>query len=46
MKEMTDFSAMKSFFQKEELLFFIFQLISQKPIKAVMRQCPSITPAG
>jgi hypothetical protein len=42
-KEMTDFSAIKSF--QEEKLPFTFHPKSERPIKAIIRHLPSITPA-
>jgi hypothetical protein len=42
---MDDFSAIKSFFQKENISFFTFHPKSLKPIKAVIQHLPSVTPA-
>jgi hypothetical protein len=44
-KDMDDFSAIKSFFKKENLSFFTFHPKSLKPIKAVIQHIPSVTPA-
>jgi hypothetical protein len=44
-KDMANFSAIKSYFQKENLPFFTFHRKSLKPIKAVIRHLPSSTPA-
>jgi hypothetical protein len=44
-KELTDFSAHKAYFQKENLYFSTFHPKSLKSIKAVIRHLPSLTPA-
>jgi hypothetical protein len=44
-KDMSDFSAIKAFFQKENLSSYTFHPKSLKPIKAVIRHLPSLTPA-
>jgi hypothetical protein len=44
-KEMADFSAIKTFFTSQKLSFFSFFPKSQKPVKAVIRHLPSVTPA-
>jgi hypothetical protein len=44
-KELSDFSAIKAFFQKENLSFSTFHPKSLKLIKAVIRHHPSLTPA-
>jgi hypothetical protein len=44
-KEMADYSAMKSYLEKNYLHYFIFCPNSEKPMKAVIRQLPIDTPA-
>jgi hypothetical protein len=44
-KEMTDYSAMKSYLEKNNLQYFTFSPNSEKPIKAVIRHLPLDTPA-
>jgi hypothetical protein len=43
--DMADYSAIKSFLQKENLHFFTFHPKSLKPIKAVIRHLPPVTSA-
>jgi hypothetical protein len=43
-KELSDFSAIKAFFQKENLSFYSFHSKSLKPIKALIRHLLSLTP--
>jgi hypothetical protein len=43
-KELSVFSAIKAFFQKKNLSFYTFHSKSLKPIKAVIRHLPSLTP--
>jgi hypothetical protein len=45
MKEMADYSAMKSYLDKNNLQHFTFSPNSEKPIKAVIRHLPPDTPA-
>jgi hypothetical protein len=42
---MTDYSAMKSYLEKNNLPYFIFSPNSEKPIKAVIHHLPPDTPA-
>jgi hypothetical protein len=42
---MADFSAIKAYFANENLSFYTFFPKSQKPVKAVIRHLPSVTPA-
>jgi hypothetical protein len=44
-KEMTDYSAMKSYLEKKNLQYFIFSPNSEKPMKAVIRHLTPDTPA-
>jgi hypothetical protein len=44
-KEMADYSAMKSHWEKNNLYYFTFSPNSGKPIKAVIRHLPTDTPA-
>jgi hypothetical protein len=44
-KEMADYSAMKSYLEKNNLHYIIFSPGSEKPIKAVIRHLPSDTPS-
>jgi hypothetical protein len=44
-KEMTEYSAMKSYLQKNNLHYFTFSPNFEKPIKAVIRHLPPDTPA-
>jgi hypothetical protein len=44
-KEMSDVSAVKAYCQKENLSFYTFHPKSLKPIEAVIRHLPSLTPA-
>jgi hypothetical protein len=44
-KDMADYSAIKSFLEKENLHFFIFHPKSLKPFKVVIRRLPSVSPA-
>jgi hypothetical protein len=43
-KEITDYSAMKSYLEKNNLQYFTFPPNSEKPIKAVIRHLPPNTP--
>jgi hypothetical protein len=43
---MTDFSAIHSDFERNNLPYFTFSTKSQKRIKAVMQQLPFTAPAG
>jgi hypothetical protein len=45
MREMADFSAIRSHFESNNLHYFTFHPKSQKPIKAVIRHLPFNTPA-
>jgi hypothetical protein len=42
---MTDYSAMKSYLEKNNLQYFAFSPNSEKPLKAVIRHLPPDTPA-
>jgi hypothetical protein len=44
-KEMMDYSAMKSYLEKNNLHYFIFSPNSERPIKVVIRRHPPDTPA-
>jgi hypothetical protein len=44
-KELSDFSVITAFFQEENLSFYTVHPKSLKPIKAVIRHLPSLTPA-
>jgi hypothetical protein len=44
-KEMADYSAMKSYLEKNNLQYFTFSPNSEEPIKAVIRHHPPDTPA-
>jgi hypothetical protein len=44
-KDMVDYQSAKSHFQTHNLSFFTFYPKSEKPIKAVIRHLPAITPA-
>jgi hypothetical protein len=44
-KEITDYSAIKSYLEKNNLQSFTFSLNSEKPIKAVISHLPPDTPA-
>jgi hypothetical protein len=44
-QEMVDYSAMKSYLEKNNLHYFTFSPNSGKPIKAVIRHLPPDTPA-
>jgi hypothetical protein len=44
-KKMADYSAMKSYLEKNNLQYFIFSPNSEKPIKAIIHHLPPDTPA-
>jgi hypothetical protein len=44
-KEMADYSAMKSYLEKNNLYYFTFSPNSEKPIKAIIHHIPPDTPA-
>jgi hypothetical protein len=44
-REMAGYSAMKSYLEKNNLLYFTFSTYSEKPIKTVFRHLPPDTPA-
>jgi hypothetical protein len=44
-KVMVDYQAVKSYFDKNSLSYYIFYPKSEKPIKAVLRHLPNNTPA-
>jgi hypothetical protein len=44
-KGMVDYSAMKSYLEKNDLHYFTFSPNSEKPIKSVIRHLPPDTPA-
>jgi hypothetical protein len=44
MKEMADFSAIKTLLEKSNLSYFTYSLKSKKPIKAVINHFPHNSP--
>jgi hypothetical protein len=44
-KDMVDYQAVKSYFDKNSLSYYTFYPKSEKPIKAVLRHLPNKTPA-
>jgi hypothetical protein len=42
---MADYSAMKSYLEKNNVQYFIFSPNSEKPVKAVIRHLPPYAPA-